>query len=142
MPKAIVVLLILVFSSGCGFTEAKQNGAALADTYFEIAAKEDTAAVLDLYDDAFYSATPRQKWQDMYERIHAKLGKPNSHTLQNWNVNNFAGTAGSGQYVTLVYKVEYERASGVETIGVFIPSGSRQARIRGHNFNSDALVAQ
>jgi len=135
---ACAVLLLVV--AGCGFTEAKQKGEGLAEQYFTTAQQGDTASVLTMYDDAFYKVTPEAKWRGMYARIRAKLGKPQSHTLSTWNVNSTTGTSGGGQYVTLVYQVQYETAKGTETIGVFIPSGGGHAGIRSHNFNSDALV--
>jgi uncharacterized protein DUF4019 len=140
MVKRIACSLLLFVAAGCGFTEARQMGEELAEQYFATAQQGDTASVLAMYDDEFYKATPETKWREMYAHIRAKLGKPQTHTLANWNVNSMTGTWGSGQYVTLVYQVQYEAAKGTETIGVFIPSSSGRAGIRSHNFNSDALL--
>ena len=140
MMNRTACVLLLVVAASCGVSEAKQKGEALAEQYFATAQHGDTASVLAMYDDAFYTVTPESKWREMYGRIRAKLGKPESHTLSTWNVNSVTGTSGSGHYVTLVYQVQYETAKGSETIGVFIPSGNRRAGIRSHNFNSDALV--
>jgi hypothetical protein len=138
--RTVACALLLFATTGCGFTEAKQKGEGLAEQYFASAQQGDTTSVLALYDDAFYKATPEPKWREMYGHIRKKLGKPQSHTLANWNVNSMTGTSGSGQYVTLVYQVQYEAATGTETIGVFIPSGNGRTGIRKHFFNSDALV--
>jgi len=96
--------------------------------------------VFALYDDAFYQASPAAKWRDVYGRIRGTLGKSHTHTLTNWTVNSVAGTAGTGQHVTLVYRVDYDAGPGTETIGVFIPATTGQAGIRSHHFNADALV--
>lgn len=133
-------LVFVVGLAACGLTEAKKQGQALAEQYFAAATQDDTAAVLSLYDDAFYKATPETKWRETYSHLRAKLGKPRTHTLSAWNVNSVSGTFGSGHLVTLAYQVQYEAATGTETIGVFIPAGAGRAGIRGHNFNSDALL--
>lgn len=93
-----------------------------------------------MYDDTFYKATPRTQWREMYDRIRTKLGKPQTHTLSNWNVNSVRGIADSGQYVTLTYQVQYAAGTGAETITVFISSDTGKAGIHAHNFSSDALL--
>lgn len=134
-----VVSLVLV--SACGFTEARDKATGLADTYFATASSGGGPQdLLTLYDDAFYSVTPRGQWGDMLASIRKKLGRPTQHALQSWMVNELASTNGSGQVVTLVYNVGYEHASGTETIVIFIPRGSEAGHIRGHNFNSRALL--
>jgi hypothetical protein len=140
MSRVGCALLLVVSAAACGFTEAKHKGEGLAEQYFAAAKQGDTASVLEMYDDTFYGVTPKAKWLEMYGHIRAKLGKPQSHTLSTWNVNSMAGTSGSGQFVRLVYQVQYESGNGTETIGVFIPSDTGRSGIRAHNFNSDALV--
>jgi hypothetical protein len=135
-----VAFVIGVFGAGCGVTEGKQTAEALGEQYFASAARDDSSAVLTMYDDEFYKATPKDKWSNMYAAIRTKLGRPTQHTLESWKVTNMASTTGTGQYVTLVYAVVYERAKGVETLGVFISRGSTTGGLRGHNFNSEALL--
>jgi hypothetical protein len=133
-------LLLVVGLSACGFTEAKEQGEALAEQYFAAAKQGETASILTMYDEAFYKATPRAQWSETYSRIRTKLGKPQTHTLSTWNVNSMSGTSDSGQYVTLAYQVQYEAGTGTETIAVFIPAATGKAGIHAHNFNSDALL--
>src|SRR5436190_22609395 len=102
--KRIVCALMVAVGVACGSTEAKQRGEALADQYFAAAQEGNTASILKMYDDAFYKVTPEAKWKDIYDRVRTKLGRPQAHTLSNWNVNSFAGTSESGHYVTLVYQ--------------------------------------
>jgi hypothetical protein len=136
--KIACAFFVVIGLSACGFAEAKQKGEALAEQYFSAAKQGDTESVLAIYDDAFNKAAPQ--WRETYAHVRTKLGKPQTHTLSTWNVNSTAGTSGSGQYVRLVYQVQYETASGTETIGVFIPAGTGRAGIHAHNFNSDALL--
>lgn len=89
---------------------------------------------------AFYRATSREKWAESYVHIQQKLGKPIQHTLRTWNVMSTVGTTESGTTVTLIYDVEYKRANGTETLGVFFPRGAPTGAIRAHRFNSDALA--
>jgi hypothetical protein len=138
--KTACVFAFLVGLAACGVTEGKQQGEAFAERYFAAAGRGDTASVLAMYDDEFYKATPEAQWRETYGRIRSKLGKPHTHTLTTWTVNSTAGTLGSGRHVNLVYQVQYENGNGTETIGVFLPSGSDRAGLRGHHFNSDALL--
>jgi len=132
-------LLLVLVLSGCGFTEAKKQGEALAEQYFAAAKQGETDSILAMYDDGFYKVTSRTQWRETYGRIQTRLGKPQAHTLSNWNVNSMTGTAESGQYVTLTYQVQYDAGTGAETIVVFIPSATGKAGIHAHNFSSDAL---
>lgn len=136
----VCVLLMAAVTAACNITEGKGQGEALAERYFAAVGKNDEASVFAVYDEAFYQATPAPKWRDMYGRIRTKLGKSRTHELTNWTVNAVASTVGTGQYVTLVYRVDYDAGPGTETIGVFIPAGSGRPGIRTHNFNADAFA--
>jgi hypothetical protein len=129
-----------VLALSCVFTEARDEGQVVADRYFAAAKRGDVQTVLSLYDSRFYEETPKAKWTEMYNGILRKLGRPVKYELLNWNVNTMATTSESGSFATLVYKVKYEHADGVETIGVFIPAGEKKGAIRGHHFNSDGLL--
>lgn len=120
--------------------ESKQQAEALAEQYFAAATEGNAASILEMYDDAFYKATPEGRWRETCERVRTKLGKPKVHTLSNWAVNNIVGSGGNGAYVTLVYQVEYEKENGSETIGVFMPAATHRPGIRAHNFASNALL--
>jgi hypothetical protein len=138
--KIACACLIVAGMAACGISEGKQQGEAFAEQYFAASGRGDTSAVLAMYDEEFYKATSKAQWRELYGRVRTKLGKPQTHLLTTWTVNNTAGTSGSGRYVNLIYQVQYETGNGTETIGVFLPSGSTGAGIRGHHFNSDALL--
>jgi len=140
MMRTVFVLVLTIGLAACGVTQGKKEGEALAERYFSAAARGDDVSVLAMYDAAFYGTTSRAQWQEQYGRIRAKLGKPQHHTLKNWRVTSTATTEGSGQFVELVYDVEYERGKGTESIGVFLPARSGTAGIRSHHFNSDDLL--
>jgi hypothetical protein len=84
--------------------------------------------------------TPREEWNAMLVAIDAKLGRPLSYELGNWNVNVGTSPAGTGTTVSLVYAIHYERAEGIESLVLFKPSGSTVYRIIGLNVNSPALL--
>ncbi len=138
LPRLVICLALVVITGGCGFTQSKNDAEAIAERYFEAAQRGDNEAVLSLYDQQFYTNTPRPKWAEMYSKIVGKLGKPTKHDLTNWTVNNMVGI-GAGRYVTLVYKVTYEKDAGRETLRIFLPpSGS--GGILAHNFTAPALL--
>jgi hypothetical protein len=131
-----LVVILAIAVTACGVTDARDRAQRIGEQYFTAAAAGDETAMFALYDDAFYAAMPRDKWTRTYSALRRKLGKPVQHTLQSWMVN----VSGSGQNVTLVYNVVYEHAHGTETLLLFLPRGSTPGGIRGHNFNSDALL--
>lgn len=135
-----VLLTGALLCPACGIPEAKQQGEAIAEKYFASASKGDVDQMLSLYDDDFYKASPRTQWSAAYDSIRRKLGRPIAHRLQSWQVSGLAATHRSGQAVTLIYDVDYERATGVEMLLVFFPSGSDAGGIRGHHFESAALL--
>ena len=76
-----MMCLVAVLLIGCGVGAARQNAEALAEKYFRAAAIDDPSPVFALYNEAFYSATPKEEWRSEYAALRAKLGKPTEHTL-------------------------------------------------------------
>jgi hypothetical protein len=138
--KGGLLLAVALLCAACGISETHQKGEVIGEMYFVSASKGDVDQILSLYDDDFYKASSRTQWSAAYDRIRTKLGRPIAHRLQAWQVNSVAATDGSGQAVTLVYDVNYERATGTEMLLVFFPSGSESGGIRGHHFDSAALL--
>jgi hypothetical protein len=135
-----VLLTVALLCSACGHPDAKHKGEAIAEKYFALAASGKVDQILSLYDDSFYKVSSRSEWSASYNNVRTKLGRPIAHRLQSWQVNDLVGTSGSGQSVTLIYDVDYERAAGKEMLLVFFPSGSDTGGIRGHHFESAALL--
>jgi len=138
--KGGVLLIAALLCSACGISEPRQKGEVIGEMYFVSASKGDVDQILSLYDDDFYKVSSRTQWSAAYDRIRTKLGRPIAHRLQAWQVNSVDDAIGSGQAVTLVYDVNYERAAGREMLLVFFPSGSDSGGIRGHHFDSAALL--
>jgi hypothetical protein len=136
----VKVLTVALLCSACGISETRQKGEVIGEMYFVSASRGDVDQLLSLYDDDFYKASSRTQWSAAYDRIRTKLGRPIAHRLEAWQVNSVASTNGSGQAVTLLYDVDYERATGTEMLLVFFPSGSDAGAIRGHHFESSALL--
>jgi hypothetical protein len=136
----VKVLTVALLCSACGISETWQKGEVIGEMYFVSASRGDVDQLLSLYDDDFYKASSRTQWSAAYDRIRTKLGRPIAHRLQAWQVNSVASTNGSGQAVTLLYDVDYERATGTEMLLVFFPSRSDAGGIRGHHFESAALL--
>ena len=135
-----VLLTVALLCSACGLSDAKQKGEAIAEKYFVLASSGHVDQILSLYDDSFYKVSSRGQWSATYNNIRTKLGRPIAHRLQSWQVNDLASTSGSGRAVTLIYDVDYERAAGREMLLVFFPNGSDSGGIRGHHFESGALL--
>src|SRR5262245_55826230 len=77
----LLSLVMVLLTSGCGIGQSKNEAQLIAERYFEAAQRGDNQAVLSLYDEPFYTVTPRPKWSDMYSGIVRKLGKPTKHDL-------------------------------------------------------------
>jgi hypothetical protein len=131
-------LVFVALAVGCGgFAETKRDAELVAEDYFA-AAVGDPEEITRLYDDEFYRATPHNQWMKSYAEVHNRLGRPMTHSLKSWRVDNTIGS--DGRFVTLIYKVNYEHGSGIETLRVFVPSGTHRGSIRGHKFGSDEPV--
>jgi hypothetical protein len=139
-PLGGVPLTVALLCSACGISETREKGEVIGEMYFVSASRGDVDQILSLYDDDFYKASSRTQWSAAYDRIRTKLGRPIAHRLEAWQVNSVASTNGSGQAVTLLYDVDYERATGTEMLLVFFPSRSDAGGIRGHHFESAALL--
>jgi hypothetical protein len=135
-----LLLTVALLCSACGLSDAKQQGEAIAEKYFVLASSGKVDQILSLYDDFFYNVSSRGEWSATYNNIRTKLGRPIAHRLQSWQVNDLVSIGGSGRAVTLIYDVDYERAAGKEMLLVFFPSGSDTGGIRGHHFESGALL--
>ena len=133
-----LLLTVALLCSACGLSDAKQQGEAIAEKYFVLASSGKVDQILSLYDDSFYKVSSRVEWSATYNNIRTKLGRPIAHRLQSWQVNDLVSTG--GRAVTLIYDVDYERAAGKEMLLVFFPNGSDSGGIRGHHFESGALL--
>jgi hypothetical protein len=119
---------------------SKNDVLVIMDEYFEQVKQNNFNLVESYYADTFYEATSREKWEELYKKVHLTLGTLNSTELVSWTMRTMMSTSGSGKYFTFVYDNKYENGNAKETINLFLPKGSDEVKIIGHNYNSDAFL--
>lgn len=80
-------------------------------------------------------ATTEQEMVSLLAAVDRKLGTVKSAEKNGWNLNYQT----SGTFVTLKYKTQFERGSGVETF--VYRMADRRALLTGYHINSNQLIA-
>ena len=142
MVERVIIALTAIFLISCGGQKgpSKNDVVLLMDEYFENVKQNDFSLVEPYYSDAFYESTDKEKWKELYDKIHSVLGELISVELESWNMRSVIATSGSGTYYTLVYKNKYENGDVTETINLFIPKNENTIKINRHNYNSEAFL--
>ncbi len=138
IATTFLVSAMVPFLAACSIQESKAAAEASANMYYETVATGNVDAVLGLYSDRFYEKTSKNKWRQILQYVHAKLGAYESHELLNWNVHHGVNTKYIGTITTLVYEVQYSKYDATERL-VFM--GSRSPKLIGHHINSQGLLA-
>lgn len=138
---AVLALVLLISCNGNGQKSlSKDDVAALMDEYFEQVKQNDFNVIAAYYSDKFYENTSKEDWEELYNRIHLKLGQLVSVELKSWNMKSVWGTSGSGKHFTLVYNNKYENGNAEETVVLFAPRGKNEIKIDGYHYNSKAFL--
>jgi hypothetical protein len=129
----LVILLASLTLTSCMFGSDRQKAESIMQGYYSKLETNDVQGLLPLFSDAFFQETSRVDYVKLMANIRAKVGAYKSSSLSSWNVNARLGTGG-GKYVTLVYKVVYEKAEVTETFVLFQPAGSNNMQIQSYDF--------
>jgi hypothetical protein len=142
MVKRVVIALTAIVLISCGGQKglSKNDVVVLMDEYFENVKQNDFSLIEPYYSQAFYEKTGKEKWEELYTRIHAVLGELVSTELTSWSMRSVIATSGSGKHFTLVYKNKYENGDTTETINLFVPKNESTITINSHNYNSEAFL--
>jgi hypothetical protein len=144
IQKAFIVLAITGLLASCNGNGqkniSKDDAVTLMNEYFENVKKDDFSLIESYYSDAFYESADKEKWKELYDKIHSTLGKLISIELESWNIKSTLGTSGSGKHFTFIYKNKYENGDVTETIVLFNPRGTSDVKINSHNYNSEAFI--
>ncbi|MCL2721434.1 MAG: hypothetical protein FWD47_08865 [Treponema sp.] len=119
---------------------SKKDVDAFMEGYFEKVKQNNFYLIESYYSDEFYKTTDKNNWEDLYSKIHLALGKLISIELESWNIQSTISTSGSGRSFTFVYNNTYENGKAKETINIFVPRGSDDIKIIGHNYNSNVFL--
>ena len=142
MPKKIIIGFIAIFLISCSGQKgpSKDDVVLLMNEYFEKVKQNDFSLVETYYSETFYENTNKEKWEELYNKVHSVLGELISVELESWNMRAVLATSGSGKYFIFVYKNKYENGDVIETINIFIPRNENVIKINGHNYNSEAFI--
>jgi hypothetical protein len=141
MFRKLFFLVITVSLVSCieGKSLSKNDVVNIMDEYFEKVKQNNFDLLESYYSDEFYEATGREKWEELYNKVHSTLGTLISTELESWSMRSMLATSGSGKYFTFIYNNHYENGNAKETINLFSPRGTGEVKIIGHNYNSNAF---
>jgi hypothetical protein len=141
MLKKVFFILIVIFMFSCSSNRvSKDDVLSFMDKYFEEIKQNDFNKIESYYTETFYKNTSKEKFEELFYKVHSIFGKLESTELESWNMKSMLATSGSGTTYTLIYKNKYENGFVTETINVFIPKGKNEIGIIGHNYNSNLFV--
>lgn len=136
----IFITLLILSCNGNKSSLSKDDAEYLMEEYFEKTKLNDFNIISSYYSDLFYESTEKEKWEELYNKIHTILGLLIETTLESWKVESIVNTSGSGKYFTFVYNNNYENGQVIETIILFLPKGEDEIKILKHNYNSNVFI--
>jgi hypothetical protein len=132
------VCTISLFS--CSMVKGKGEAEKVAEAQFNDRMQNGWAGTNKYYSKLFWKNTSEKKWQNLEKLVSKAMGKPESYSLSNWNIQSKVNTNElSGTIVTLVYDVEYEKGKGAERLVLHKPLMGDEYSIIAHNFNSELI---
>ena len=142
MRKIVFILFITVSLVSCLKQKSlsKDDVLSIMDGYFEKTKQSNFNLVESYYSEEIYKNTSKEKWEELYNKIHLILGSLVSVELESCNVRSEVSTSRSGKYFILIYNNKYENGNAKETINLFQPKGSIEIKIIGHNYNSESFL--
>ena len=140
MHKKLFTLFSVLLISCSGNSISKSDVELFMYEYFEKTRENDYSLIELYYSDDFYIVMDRDKWEELYYKIHSILGELITFELVSWNIKAELKTSGSGKNFTFVYKNKYENGDVTETINLFVPRGTTDIKINGHNYTSDVFL--
>ena len=129
----IIILFLLIFSSGCGRQTNVSAVDPLAKEYFEALKNDDLDKVLNMYSADFYKQVPREVWREKLQRLTAELGPIKSYSFR----NKQADSRFSGEFYIYQYDTVHSGPNGTEkrakhTVTFIQPVSSNEIKIAGH----------
>ena len=120
MLKKLLLFSIICLLISCN----SQNNVSRNDVelfmndYFENVKQNNFKLIESYYSDAFYEATDRDSWEELYNKIHSALGELISTELISWHINSTVSTSGSGRNFRFIYDNKYKNGNATETINI------------------------
>ena len=133
-----ITFLIILFSS---FNEqkslSKNDVIDFMNEYFEKVKQNNFSLIEPYYSETFYENVDKEKWEELFTKIHSTLGPLILIEVESWNINSSISTSGSGKNYKFVYNNKYENGNIKETVCLYLPNGSTKLKITKHNFTSN-----
>lgn len=140
MKKVLSCLLFLSLAmsiSSCGMVKGKGEAEDVAKSFFNSRIQKGWEETDPYYSKLFWKNTTTQDWENIKNLVSKAMGNMKTFSLQSWNIQSKVNTNElSGTLVRLIYDVEYEKGSGVETLVLHKPLLGKKFTILGHNINS------
>jgi len=138
---SVLMLLLIIGSSGCGIVSTKAHAQQVATNLFEAIRNKDFDTAMTFYAPEFFEETPVD-WMQVLKNVNAKLGDLETYKLDTWSINKFMGTTGSGTYFKAQYEVTYSRYTATEKLTLFKPDTGSEFKIIKHDIESFGLFLE
>jgi len=142
--RLIVVLFVCLLSAvaGCGFMQSKTDAEKVLTRHFQTIATNGYDTAMTDYGSLFFQKTTKDEWTKALEKLNAKLGSYQSHSIASWRVFKNAGATGAGTTVSLQCQVTYSKHSATENFTLVRGLTDSDYKIVGHFINSIALLTE
>ena len=134
MRKLFLALALVL--AGCSMSGDSKVAQAEVVTFHALL---DAGQFDKIYDDAavdLKKATPKEKFVELLQAIHRKLGNTRASDMKGWNVNYGTG----GNFATLTYQTVYADDQASEQFVYRLEDG--KALLAGYHIESDALITK
>lgn len=138
----LTVVLACSGLGGCGMSKAEKSAEQVLAKHFRMISTNGFDSAVSNYGIEFFQNTTPEEWTRILQRLNAKVGNYQSHTVTRWRVYTTAGGFGSGTTVLLQCQVNYSRSSIQETFRIFKHNGQSEYKIVGHQITGVILPTE
>lgn len=137
MYSIFIPLAAVAIIAGCGnMLTGKAEAEKAIPIFHTLLDQEKYAEIYSAADVGFTKAISQEKWTQILEAVHRKLGKVKSAETGTWNMK----TWNTKTYVTISQETVFENGTGTETFTYIIRDG--KALLQSYNINSTDLITK
>jgi len=134
MRRQLFAILFLAGLAACSSGEHLETAEQAVAEFHELMSARQFAQVYAGASEELRSGASEANMVRLLDALHSKLGSVKLAEKSGWNVNFH----GSGTFVTLGFKTQFEKGAGVEQFIFRMSEG--KARLVSYNVNSPALL--
>ena len=139
--SSLAMLAAVFLLSGCGAKQGIADAEVVVVRHFSVLATNGVTVALADYGPQFFAKVKKEDWSKALEKIPAKLGDYQSHSVAGRKYFVKAGTD-SGTYIDLVCQVNYSKHRAQEKFRLFRADSTTDFKIIGHFISSEGFLKE